>query len=46
MVGKLITKVIDGLSKNPDDNSKVEDEVRKQVVALCSSFPIYKNLRK
>ena len=46
IVGKLITKVIDGLSKNPDDNSKVEDEVRKQVVTLCSSFPIYKNLRK
>ena len=34
------------LSKNPNDNSKVEDEVRKQVVSLCSSFPIYKNLRK
>jgi len=45
-VGELITKVIDGLSKNPDDNSKTEDEVRKQVVSLCSSFPIYKNLRK
>ncbi len=46
LVGKLITKVIDGLSKNPNDNSKVEDEVRKEVVSLCSSFPIYKNLRK
>ena len=46
IVGKLITKVIDGLSKNPNDNSKVEDEVRKEVVSLCSSFPIYKNLRK
>ena len=46
IVGKLITKVIDGLSKNPDDNSKVEGEVRKQVITLCSSFPIYKNLRK
>ena len=45
-VGELITKVIDGLSKNPNDNSKVEDEVRKQVVSLCLSFPIYKNLRK
>ena len=45
-VGQLITKVIDGLSKNPNDNSKVEDEVRRQVVLLCSSFPIYKNLRK
>ena len=46
IVGKLITKVIDGLSKNPNDNTNVEDEVRKEVVALCSSFPIYKNLRK
>ena len=25
---------------------KVEEEVRKEVVSLCSSFPIYKNLRK
>ena len=45
-VGQLITKVIDGLSKNPDDNSKIENEVRKEVVSLCSLFPIYKNLRK
>ncbi len=45
-VGQLITKVIDGLSKNPDDNSKIENEVKKEVVSLCSLFPIYKNLRK
>ena len=45
-VGELITKVITGLSKNPTDNTKVEDEVRKEVVSLCSAFPIYKNLRK
>ncbi|NDB29933.1 serine hydroxymethyltransferase, partial [archaeon] len=45
-VGELITKVIEGLSKNPDDNSKVESEVRDEVVKLCSSFPIYKHLRK
>ena len=31
---------------NPSDNNKVEEEVRKEVVSLCSSFPIYKNLRK
>ena len=35
-----------GLSKNPEDNSKVEEEVRNDVVNLCSSFPIYKNLNK
>ena len=44
IVGNLITKTIEGLSKNPEDNSKVEDEVRKEVVDLCSNFPIYKSL--
>ncbi len=45
-VGQLITKVIKGLSENPEDNSKVENEVRNEVVSLCSNFPIYKNLNK
>ena len=44
-VGELITKIIKGLSENPNDNSKIEDEVRKEVVDLCSKFPIYKHLR-
>ena len=44
-VGELITKTVKGLSSNSNDNSKVEDEVRKEVVELCSKFPIYKNLR-
>jgi glycine hydroxymethyltransferase len=43
-VGTLITKVIKGLSENSNDNSKVEDEVRKEVVELCSKFPIYNHL--
>ena len=45
-VGELITKVIEGLSKNPDDNSKIETEVRKEVIELCSKFPIYNHLVK
>ncbi len=45
IVGELITKTIKGLSENPVDNSKVEDEVRKEVIDLCSNFPIYKHLR-
>ena len=45
-VGDLITKVIEGLSKNPKDNTKTEDEVRKEVVSLCSRFPIYNHLIK
>ncbi len=44
LVGQLITKTIKGLSSNPKDNSKIEDEVRKEVVDLCSNFPIYKHL--
>jgi len=44
-VGELITKVIQGLSNNPDDNSKTENEVQKEVVSLCSLFPIYKHLK-
>ena len=44
IVGELITKVIKGLSDNPNDNSKIEEEVRKEVVDLCSNFPIYKHL--
>ena len=39
------TKTINGLSKNPNDNSTIEAEVRKEVVELCSKFPIYKHLR-
>ena len=39
------TKIVKGLASSPNDNSKVEDEVRKEVVDLCSNFPIYKNLR-
>ena len=45
LVGNLITKVIKGLSTNQDDNSKIENEVRNEVIDLCSKFPIYKNLK-
>ena len=44
-VGELITKVVKGLSENPEDNSKIEEEVRNEVIELTSSFPIYKNLK-
>ena len=44
-VGELITKTIKGLSQNPEDNSKIENEVRKEVISMCSNFPIYKNLK-
>ena len=41
LVADLITKVVQGLSKNTSDNSKIEEEVKKEIIDLCSSFPIY-----
>ena len=45
-VGDLITKVIEGLSKNLEDNSKIESGVRNDVMGLCSKFPIYNHLKE
>ena len=42
-IADLIFKVIKGLSENKTDNSKIEQEVKKEVIKLCSSFPIYDN---
>jgi glycine hydroxymethyltransferase len=41
LIAELIFKVIKGLSENKSDNSKIENEVKKEVINLCSSFPIY-----
>ena len=41
LIGHLIGDVLDGLAKNPEDNSAVEKQVRAQVSALCAKFPIY-----
>ena len=43
LVADLIHKVIEGLSNNISDNSKIENEVKKDIINLCSSFPIYDN---
>ncbi len=44
-VGELISRVLDALAANRDDNSKVEGEVREEVSALCARFPIYPDLK-
>ena len=41
LIADLISKVLKGLSKNPANNSKIEKEVQKEVIDLCTSFPIY-----
>ncbi len=42
-IADLIYKVIKGLSENREENTRVENEVKKDVINLCSSFPIYDN---
>ena len=42
-VGHMISDVLDGLAKNPNDNSVAENNVREQVKDLCNKFPIYSN---
>ena len=43
IVGELITKTLKGLSENPNDNSKIENEIKNEVISLTSSLTIYKN---
>ncbi len=41
LIGQLISKILKELAKNQENNSKAENEVKKEVIDLCSSFPIY-----
>ncbi|PPR43139.1 MAG: hypothetical protein CFH30_00297, partial [Alphaproteobacteria bacterium MarineAlpha8_Bin1] len=43
-IGHLIGDVLDGLSNNREDNSKIENEVRTKVKNLCERFPIYSSV--
>ena len=43
LIADLISKVLKGLSKNSQNNSNIEKEVQKEVIDLCSAFPIYNN---
>ncbi|MBL6860987.1 MAG: serine hydroxymethyltransferase [Candidatus Pelagibacter bacterium] len=43
LIAELIYKVIKGLSENKSDNSKIENEVKKEIIDLCAAFPIYDN---
>jgi glycine hydroxymethyltransferase len=40
-VGLLIGEVLDGLASNRNDNSPIEEAVKKKVHDLCRAFPIY-----
>ncbi|MFN7038048.1 MAG: serine hydroxymethyltransferase [Alphaproteobacteria bacterium] len=44
IVGNLISDVIEGLAKNSDNNSEVEQKTLSQVLNICAKFPIYSQL--
>ena len=43
LIADLISKVLKGLNKNGQNNSEIEKEVKKEVVDICTAFPIYSN---
>ena len=43
-VGDMITRVLDGLAANPEDNGEIEQRVKAEVRTLCHRFPIYPDL--
>ena len=44
LIGQLISKILTEQAKNRENNSKAENEVQKEVIDLCKSFPIYSSL--
>lgn len=42
--GTLISKVLNGLSENKENNSETEQEVLSEVKEICNKFPIYNNV--
>jgi glycine hydroxymethyltransferase len=44
-IGEWIVTVINGLeTSGPDGNREEEEKIKKEVIALCSKFPIYSTL--
>ncbi|MEJ0063613.1 MAG: serine hydroxymethyltransferase [Alphaproteobacteria bacterium] len=43
-VGELIADVLDGLTRNPDDNGTTEKKVYAEVLDLCRKYPIYPDM--
>lgn len=41
LIGEFILEVLDGFGQNPEDNSKIEQQVHEKIKALCAEFPIY-----
>ena len=44
-IGQLIGKILNGLSKDKENISIIEAEVKKDVISMCKDFPLYSSIR-
>ena len=43
-IGQLIGKILKGISKDSENLSIIEEEVKKEVISMCRDFPLYSSL--
>ena len=43
-IGQLIGKILKGISKDSENLSILEEEVKKEVISMCRDFPLYSSL--
>ena len=44
-IGQLIGKILEGLSKDKENISFIEAEVKQDVISMCNNFPLYSSIR-
>ena len=43
-IGKLIGRILNGISKDIENLSDIEAEVKKEVISMCKDFPLYSSM--
>ena len=43
-IGKLIGRILNGISKDIENLSAIEAEVKKEVISMCKDFPLYSSM--
>ena len=43
-IGQLIGRILNGISKDKENLSDIEAEVKKEVISICKDFPLYSSI--
>ena len=43
-IGQLIGRILNGISKDKENLSDIEAEVKKEVISMCKDFPLYSSM--